>query len=80
MTPQDVRQLAATAREQRQPGTTFDILAGHATWQVDKDLEAERAHIAALAEVGATWWSLYVAPDTEQVMRKYIANGPLRID
>jgi alkanesulfonate monooxygenase SsuD/methylene tetrahydromethanopterin reductase-like flavin-dependent oxidoreductase (luciferase family) len=80
MTPQDVRQLAATAREQRQPGTTFDILAGHATWQVDKDREAERAHIAALAEVGATWWSLYVAPDTEQVMRKYIANGPLRID
>ena len=80
MAPQDVRQLATAARQQRQPGTAFDILVGHAAWQVNKDRGAERAHIAALAEAGATWWSLYVPPDTEQVMRKYIANGPLRID
>ena len=80
MAPQDVRQLAAAARQQRQPGMAFDILVGHATWQVNKDRGAERAHIAALTEAGATWWSLYVPPDTEQVMRKYIANGPLRID
>ena len=46
---------------------------------MNKDREAERAHIAALAEAGATWWSLYVPPDTEQVMREYIADGPLLI-
>jgi alkanesulfonate monooxygenase SsuD/methylene tetrahydromethanopterin reductase-like flavin-dependent oxidoreductase (luciferase family) len=78
--PQDVRKLAAAAKQQRQPGAPFDIAVGHAAWQVDKDREAERAHIAALAEAGATWWSLYVPPDTEPVMRKLIANGPLRIN
>jgi alkanesulfonate monooxygenase SsuD/methylene tetrahydromethanopterin reductase-like flavin-dependent oxidoreductase (luciferase family) len=80
MTPQDVRSLANLAREQRQPGTTFDIFTGHAAWQVNKDPGAERAHIAALAEAGATWWSIYVPPDSEEVMRRYIANGPLRIN
>jgi hypothetical protein len=79
MTPQDVRGLAKAARQQRQPDSTFDILVGHATWQVKKDREAERAYIASLAEAGATWWSLYVPPDSEEVMRRHIANGPLRI-
>lgn len=79
MTPQDVRSLANAAREQRHPGIPFDICVGHAAYQVKKDREAERAHIAALAEAGATWWSLYVPPDSEEVMRRYIANGPLRV-
>ncbi len=79
MSPKEVRQLAALARQQRPAGSTFDIATGHAAWQMNPDKEAERAHIAALAEAGATWWTLYVPPDTEQIMRKTIADGPLRI-
>ena len=80
MTSEDIRSLASAAREQRQPGMPFDICVGQAAWQLNKDREAERSHIAELAEAGATWWSLYVPPDSEEVMRRHIANGPLRIN
>jgi alkanesulfonate monooxygenase SsuD/methylene tetrahydromethanopterin reductase-like flavin-dependent oxidoreductase (luciferase family) len=78
-TPQDVRDLVELAYTHRDPDAPFDIVVGHASWQRAEDAKREREHIASLAEAGATWWSQYIAPDSEKVMRKYIEEGPLRV-
>lgn len=77
-TPKDVSELAAMVRARENSASFFDIVVGHAVWQREKDIERERAHIASLAGAGATWWSEYVPPDTAQVMRRYITEGPIR--
>ncbi len=78
-TPEDVRQLRRLANTRPNPNAPFDIVVGHANWQRAKDPGREKAHIASLAEAGATWWSMYVAPDAERAMRRSIEQGPLRI-
>lgn len=42
------------------------------------DWQAERDHIAAIAEAGATWWCEWVPPGGPDRMREAVANGPLR--
>lgn len=79
-TPKDVADIVAMARARPKGSTTFDVVVGHACWQRAKDAEQERAYIASLAEAGATWWSEYISPESERVMRRYIEEGPLRID
>jgi alkanesulfonate monooxygenase SsuD/methylene tetrahydromethanopterin reductase-like flavin-dependent oxidoreductase (luciferase family) len=79
-TPEDVGEIVRLARTRPNPGAPFDIVVGHASWQQGKDEGRERAYIASLAEAGATWWSMYVSPDSEAVMRGYVEAGPLRIE
>lgn len=78
-TPEDIRELARLARTRQNAYAPFDIVVGHASWQRAKDSRREKAYIASLAEAGATWWSQYISPDSEKVMRRYIQDGPLRI-
>lgn len=78
-TPKDVSELARLAQARPDPTAPFDIVVGHANWQRDKDRDRERAYVASLAEAGATWWSMYVSPDSEGAMRQCIEEGPLRI-
>jgi hypothetical protein len=54
----------------------FDIVIGGQ--RRAPDWEAERAHIAAIAEAGATWWCEWVPPGEPDRMRRAVANGPLR--
>jgi alkanesulfonate monooxygenase SsuD/methylene tetrahydromethanopterin reductase-like flavin-dependent oxidoreductase (luciferase family) len=76
--PEDIRELARLAAARPKPRAPFDIAAGHANWQQARDRGQERAYIASLAEAGATWWSLYIPPDSEKKMRRCIEEGPLR--
>jgi alkanesulfonate monooxygenase SsuD/methylene tetrahydromethanopterin reductase-like flavin-dependent oxidoreductase (luciferase family) len=71
MSPDDVRHLRELARER-----PFDIaVGGHPR---PGDLDAERAHIRAVADAGATWWMEWVPPDDREVMRRAVDRGPLR--
>ncbi len=79
-TPEDVRQLARLAHNRPDGGARFDIVVGHASWQQARDIDQERAYVASLAEAGATWWSMYIPPNAEKVMRKIIQEGPPRIE
>ena len=78
--PEDVRQLARLAQRRPDAGARFDIVVGHADWQRAKDIAQEKAYIASLAEAGATWWSMYISPDAEEVMAKVIQEGPPRFE
>jgi alkanesulfonate monooxygenase SsuD/methylene tetrahydromethanopterin reductase-like flavin-dependent oxidoreductase (luciferase family) len=54
-TPDDIRAIAALARERRPADAgPFDIISEGVT--PADDLEAARAHVQPLAEAGATWW------------------------
>jgi len=55
-------------------------VVGHADWQRAKEIAQEKAYIASLAEAGATWWSMYISPDAEEVMAKVIQEGPPRFE
>jgi hypothetical protein len=46
------------------------------------DWEQERAHIRAMAQAGATWWTEFVEPpDVDlEVVRQCIRRGPLCVD
>ncbi len=77
-TPQDVHEINRLAHAKRRGKSSFDIVVGHAAWQARKDPGRERDYIASLAEAGATWWSMYIPPDTEKKMRRLIDQGPLR--
>jgi alkanesulfonate monooxygenase SsuD/methylene tetrahydromethanopterin reductase-like flavin-dependent oxidoreductase (luciferase family) len=79
-TAKDVRALARLARSERQTGVPFDIVVGHASWQRAKDPEKERAHIASLANAGATWWAQYIPPDEPRAMWSLVQEGPLRAE
>lgn len=77
-TAQDVREIDRLAQAKRRGKHPFDIVVGHANWQARKDPERERDYIASLAEAGATWWSMYIPPDSEKKMLQAINHGPLR--
>jgi alkanesulfonate monooxygenase SsuD/methylene tetrahydromethanopterin reductase-like flavin-dependent oxidoreductase (luciferase family) len=78
MTPDDVRGLKRFVEGDRLAGGTYDIAVGGQ--RRSQDWEAERNHIAAVAEAGATWWIEWVPPDEPAVMRAAIERGPLRSD
>lgn len=78
MTPPEVRELRETITAQRtQPGP-FDIAVGGL--ERGEDWEQERAHIAAVAAAGATWWMEGVPASDEGQMCAAIERGPLRIE
>jgi alkanesulfonate monooxygenase SsuD/methylene tetrahydromethanopterin reductase-like flavin-dependent oxidoreductase (luciferase family) len=74
--PDDVRRMRSQLAELRGDLDGFDLVIGgqrrRADWQ------AERDHITAIGEAGATWWCEWVPPGTPQQMRQAVANGPLR--
>jgi len=71
MSPADVRQLRKLAGER-----AFDIAVGGSPR--GEDLDAERAHIGAVAQAGATWWIDWVPPGDRDTMRRAADVGPLR--
>jgi alkanesulfonate monooxygenase SsuD/methylene tetrahydromethanopterin reductase-like flavin-dependent oxidoreductase (luciferase family) len=77
MTPEDVRALKATVARSRATSAPYDIIIGGRERRDDWD--AERAHIKALEEAGATWWSEWVPAAPLPTMRAAIERGPLRI-
>lgn len=73
MTPDDVGALREAAE-----GRPFTIAVGGSGRR--DDWEAERAHIASVAQAGATWWIEWVPPATRPEMIEAVERGPLRID
>ena len=72
MSPEDVAQLRSMAG-----GRPFDIaVGGHPR---PDDEAAEREHIMAVAEAGATWWVEWVPPQDRDAMRASAERGPLRV-
>jgi alkanesulfonate monooxygenase SsuD/methylene tetrahydromethanopterin reductase-like flavin-dependent oxidoreductase (luciferase family) len=78
LTPEDVRDLKRFIDEHRESDGPYDIVVGGQHRQ--PDWEAERAHIRAVKDAGATWWMEWVPPDDPAVMRAAIERGPLRAD
>jgi alkanesulfonate monooxygenase SsuD/methylene tetrahydromethanopterin reductase-like flavin-dependent oxidoreductase (luciferase family) len=77
LTPADVGELRALAREQRGCDEGFDIVVGGRERREDE--RAERRYVAELEAAGATWWQEWVAPSTPlHAVRDYVAAGPLR--
>jgi hypothetical protein len=76
-TPEDVRAMAAAARERKGEGEPFDIILDGTT--PADDAHAARKQVLPLAEAGATWWieSSWEAPSVTS-LRERIAAGPPR--
>ncbi|HEX6681618.1 MAG TPA: LLM class flavin-dependent oxidoreductase [Candidatus Limnocylindrales bacterium] len=77
--PQDVRRIREELAELRGDRGLdgFDVVIGGRRRRPDR--EEERAHIAAIAEAGATWWCEWVPPGEPDRMRRAVASGPLRV-
>jgi alkanesulfonate monooxygenase SsuD/methylene tetrahydromethanopterin reductase-like flavin-dependent oxidoreductase (luciferase family) len=71
MSPDDVRRLRAMAGDR-----SFDIAVGGAPR--GEDVDAEKAHIQAIHEAGATWWIEWIPPGDRDTMRRSVDRGPLR--
>ncbi len=76
MLPEDVRALKAMVEQQGTRATPYDIALGGN--QRFADWDAQRAHIKAVEEAGATWWSEWVPAAPLATMRAAIERGPLR--
>ncbi|MEO7003245.1 MAG: LLM class flavin-dependent oxidoreductase [Ktedonobacterales bacterium] len=78
LTPDETRQLIADIQRQRTSPTPCEIVLGGSERGPDPD--ADRALIASLAEVGATWWIEYVHSGLGDLptLRELVARGPLR--
>ena len=79
MMPDDVRALRRFIGERRTAEGPYDLAVANAQGRRD-DWDAEREHIRALGEAGATWWIEWVPPDEPAVMRAAIEQGPLRVE
>jgi alkanesulfonate monooxygenase SsuD/methylene tetrahydromethanopterin reductase-like flavin-dependent oxidoreductase (luciferase family) len=71
MSPDDVRRLRAMAGDR-----SFEIAVGGAPR--GEDVDAEKAHIQAIREAGATWWIECIPPGDRDSMRRSVDRGPLR--
>jgi len=71
MSADDVRRLRALAGDR-----SFDIAVGGA--RRGKDVDAERVHIGAIRDAGATWWIEWIPPSDRDTMRRSVDIGPLR--
>lgn len=76
MSPEDVRALRARVDAERGTGAAYDIVLGGR--ERGEDLDTERAHLAAIATAGATWWAEYVPVADPTVMRQKVTRGPLK--
>jgi alkanesulfonate monooxygenase SsuD/methylene tetrahydromethanopterin reductase-like flavin-dependent oxidoreductase (luciferase family) len=78
--PEEVRTIKAYIDGQRASSTPFDLAFGGRVRSADWELD--RAHIRAMAQSGATWWTEFVEPpDVDlEVVRQCIRRGPLRVD
>ncbi len=78
LSPEDFQQLLAFIHTQRTRTTPFDAIAYGLTSGSDK--AADAAHVAAFAQVGATWWLEHFAPQhTVEQVRQRIEQGPPRL-
>jgi alkanesulfonate monooxygenase SsuD/methylene tetrahydromethanopterin reductase-like flavin-dependent oxidoreductase (luciferase family) len=78
LTPQDLQAFKRFVERQRPAPTPFDIIVHGAKWDVDE--AAERERLRASAAAGATWAQQWIPPSEPDVMRAYIARGPVRIE
>jgi alkanesulfonate monooxygenase SsuD/methylene tetrahydromethanopterin reductase-like flavin-dependent oxidoreductase (luciferase family) len=76
--PEDLREILAYIQTQRTQPTPFEVVAYGRTG--GSDTVADAAHVAAFAQVGATWWLEHFAPQVsvEQVQER-IRQGPPRL-
>jgi hypothetical protein len=74
-TPDEVREMSAYVKAQREETTPFDIVLEGET--PGDDPAAAAAIVRPYAEAGATWWieARWTAPDLEQVLER-IRQGP----
>lgn len=75
MSAEDVAALRARVDAERGAGAPYDIVLGGR--RRGEDLDAERAHLAAVAAAGATWWGEYLPVAEPAEMRDGVARGPL---
>jgi hypothetical protein len=78
MTPKDVQGLTEFLRKRGAVEGAYDIVVGG--HQRGKDWDAERRHVRAVADAGATWWTEWIAPADRAKMRAAIERGPLRVE
>lgn len=78
LTPADLHAMRAAIATQRPSQAPFDYAIGGRSRREDE--AAERAHIRAMAEAGATWWMESMPPTDPATMRAAIARGPLRVE
>jgi len=78
LTPEDFQQILAFIHPQRTQTMPFDAIAYGLT--SGTDTAADAAHVAAFAQVGATWWLEHFAPQhTVEQVRQRIEQGPPRL-
>lgn len=70
MTADDVRHLRVMAGDR-----PFEIAVGGAPR--GEDVDAQRTHIQAIEQAGATWWVEWVPPGDRDTMRRSVDRGPL---
>lgn len=75
-TPDEVHDLVTALPATRADGAPFDVAIGGRRRRDDE--RAERAHLAAVAQAGATWWLEFVKAGDPAAMRAAVARGPLR--
>ncbi len=78
MQPEDIRELRSFAEKSRTAATPYDICVGGRARL--PDWEKDRAHIRAVSEAGATWWTEFIEPASLEKTIQGILNGPLRIE
>jgi alkanesulfonate monooxygenase SsuD/methylene tetrahydromethanopterin reductase-like flavin-dependent oxidoreductase (luciferase family) len=71
--PDDVAELRRRAGDR-----PFEIIVGGR--ERAEDQEADRRHIRAVAEAGATGWTEWMPPKDADAMRAVVDRGPLRIE
>jgi alkanesulfonate monooxygenase SsuD/methylene tetrahydromethanopterin reductase-like flavin-dependent oxidoreductase (luciferase family) len=72
----DVTRILGRIRAERGSVDGFDLVVGGRRRRAD--WSAERLHVAAMAEAGATWWVEWVPPGSPDEMRAAASRGPLR--
>jgi alkanesulfonate monooxygenase SsuD/methylene tetrahydromethanopterin reductase-like flavin-dependent oxidoreductase (luciferase family) len=72
----DVAESLDRVRADRGSIEGFDLVVGGRRRRAD--WSAERLHVAAVAEAGATWWMEWIPPGTPDEMRAAASQAPLR--
>jgi hypothetical protein len=77
LAPDDIRALRDFIQEERGSLEGYDIAVGGSARRAD--WEEERDYIRSLAEVGITWWTEYMPPDSGdlETVQAFIKRGPL---
>jgi len=80
LTRDDIRMFRDFVQQERGSMGGYDIATGGSAR--GKDWERERDRIRSLAEVGVTWWTEYIPPNSGDLktVQDFIKRGPLFID